>query len=216
MREPYTELKALIDYLQTVYTKLTEEWKEVSSVNFSMKRTTVADIYTDDVIYTNIQEYLQFLNSRSAAITFDFSFICRYNVTARVKAKNSIEYKLKNYMTDKHEHGKIPVNKCLNDLFGVRIFLEDRLEYSEINQFVQETYKGKYRCIDSSKLEYKATHIYFKENNESFPWELQIWNKEESKENFESHKRYKQEYTSWEKELKEGGINDDKALYNNE
>ncbi len=50
--------------------------------------------------------------------------------------------------------------------------------------------------------------MYFKEDNYSFQWELQIWNDCDVDGNFASHKKYKQEYTTWEKESKEGGLID--------
>lgn len=37
---------------------------------------------------------------------------------------------------------------------------------------------------------------------------LQIWNQCDAEGNFASHKKYKQEYTLWEKENREGGIVD--------
>ena len=56
------------------------------------------------------------------------------------------------------------------------------------------------KCIDSSKKAYKATHIYFKQDNWNFQWELQIWNKENEINNINSHEKYKQGYVKWEKE----------------
>lgn len=48
---------------------------------------------------------------------------------------------------------------------------------------------------------YIATHVYFKgRGNESFRWELQIWQDRFRKSNYESHLKYKQEYTVWEGE----------------
>ena len=208
MRSVFDELKDLIDYIQTVYTEITNEWFHGESAKINLKKSQVSDIDVDETIYKSIMEYVQLLNERSAGITLQLSFVCSYQVTARVKAQNSIEYKIQNYKTDRHEFGKIPINKCVNDLFGVRIILESPLTFKEIHRFVEETYQGKYRCIDSSKLDYKAVHLYFKENNQSFPWELQIWNRCDVESNFASHKKYKQEYTTWEKESKEGGIID--------
>ena len=208
MRSVFDELKDLIDYIQTVYTEITNEWLHGESAKINLKKSQVSDIDVDGTIYKSIMEYVRLLNERSAGITLQFSFVCSCQVTARVKAQNSIEYKIQNYKTDRHEFGKIPINKCVNDLFGVRIILESPLTFKEIHAFVEETYQGKYRCIDSSKLDYKAVHLYFRENNQSFPWELQIWNRCDVESNFASHKKYKQEYTTWEKESKEGGIID--------
>lgn len=62
--------------------------------------------------------------------------------------------------------------------------------------------------MDSSKKEgnYKAIHVYFNKDNYAFPWELQIWNKQDEENNLESHKKYKQDYIKWESENKGGNI----------
>lgn len=208
MRCVFDDLKNLIDYIQTVYTEITNDWQHSENVPINLKRSRVCNIDVDGTIYTSIMQYVQLLNERSADITLKLSSICSCPVTARVKAQNSIEYKIQNYKTERHEFGKIPIIKCINDLFGVRMILQSPLTFEEILAFVQKTYQNKYRCIDSSKRDYKAVHLYFKENNLSFPWELQIWNKCDVESNFTSHKKYKQEYTTWEKEIKEGGIID--------
>lgn len=206
MRNVFDDLKTLIDYIQSVYTEVTSEWLRMANTKINLKKSRVADISIGGTIYKSIMEYVQLLNERSAGISLQLSSVCSCQVTARVKAHNSIEYKIQNYKTDQHEFGKIPINKCVNDLFGVRIFLETPLTFDEIRTFVEDTYQGKYRCIDSSKFDYKAIHLYFRENNQSFPWELQIWDKCDADSNFASHKKYKQEYITWEKEGKEGGI----------
>ncbi len=213
MKSSFDELKNLIDYIQTVYIEISHEWLIDAGVKIHLKKSQVADIQVADInvdgnIYKSVLEYVQLLNERSAGIILQLSSVCSCPVTARVKTQNSIEYKIQNYKTDAHENGKVPINKCLNDLLGIRIILEYPLTFEEINLFLQKEYPGKYRCIDSSKLDYRAVHLYFKEGNTSFPWELQIWNKCDANSNFASHKKYKQEYTRWEKESKEGGIID--------
>ncbi len=65
-------------------------------------------------------------------------------------------------------------------------------------KIVEEKYDHKFKCIDSSKNDYVATHIYFKKDNYNFQWELQIWDKKHEKFNYLSHKEYKQMYTDWE------------------
>lgn len=94
-------------------------------------------------------------------------------------------------------------------MFSVRIILNSQLTFQSIKEFVLDKFPYVDRCIDSSKGEYKATHIYFKLDNYSFPWELQVWNRHDENSNLISHKKYKQEYTLWEKENKEGGILND-------
>lgn len=206
MKSVFNELKELIDYIQSVYSMVTDEWLQNAREKINLKKTHVCDIDADGAIYQSIMEYVQLLNERSADITLRLFSVCSCQVTARVKTQNSIEYKIQNYKSEQHECGKIPINKCINDLFGVRIILDTPLSFEEVRMFIEEVYQKKYRCIDSSKLDYKATHLYFREDNQSFPWELQIWNRCDVESNFASHKKYKQEYTTWEKESKEGGI----------
>ena len=100
--------------------------------------------------------------------------------------------------------GEVPLNKCFNDLYGIRIIFPQSISYKEIKKFVDEKYKGKLKCYNASKGKYIATHIYFKNGNNSFQWELQIWNKENEKNNINSHEQYKQGYTKWEEENKGG------------
>lgn len=207
MSDDLGELKRLIDYIQTAYTEITGEWMRGADTTINLKKSLVTDIDFDGPVYESIMGYIRFLNGKSAAITLPLSSVCSRPVTSRVKAPNSIESKIQNYKTERHESGRVPVNKCVNDLFGVRIILETPLTFEEIRAFIKGTYRGKYKCIDSSKFEYKAVHLYFKENNQSFPWELQIWNRRDADSNFASHKKYKQGYTTWEKERQEGGIN---------
>ena len=195
--------------LNSPYTEITDEWLRETPTKTNLKNALVADIDADGIIYKSIMEYVQLLNEKSADITLPLASVCSCKVTARVKAQNSIEFKIQNYKTERHEFGKIPINKCINDLFGIRIFLREPLTFDEVYSFIEDTYPNRYRCIDSSKFDYKAVHLYFKENNQSFPWELQIWNMCDMDSNFSSHKKYKQEYTAWEKESKEGGIIND-------
>lgn len=207
MSDSYNELKSLIDYIQEMYLIITDIWeKQDTTLKINLKTSLVSHINDNDLIYKYICDYVNFLNEQSSDILLGLSSVCSYKVNARIKTYNSIEYKIQNYTTEKHGNGKIPINKCFNDLFGVRIFLEEPLTFEKIYDFIKNDYKGKYKCIDSSKLDYKATHIYFKKNNQTFQWELQIWNKCDTENNFDSHKKYKQEYTNWEKESKEGGI----------
>ena len=205
----YDELKALIDYVQSVYDEITNIWQEQAICKINLKKSQVKDIDIDGKIYSTINEYVKLLNKQSSIVFIQLPSICSSQVTARVKAQNSIELKIQNYKTAKHEFGKVSINKCFNDLFGVRIILKNPLSYDEITAFIKQTYDDKYKCIDSSKLEYKATHLYFKQGNTNFQWELQIWNECDRENNLKSHKKYKQEYTTWEKESKEGGIVND-------
>lgn len=206
MNDVFDDLKALIDCVESVYTSVTEEWIASSGTKINLKKTCVSDISSDSAIYKAISEYVRLLNAHSAEVSLQLASACDCPVTARVKAQNSIEFKIYNYKTARHEFGRVPISKCFNDLFGIRIILSPAQSFSQILSFIENTYSGKYKCIDSSKDDYRAVHLYFKRDNQSFQWELQIWNDLDKDGNFASHKQYKQEYTYWEKETKEGGI----------
>lgn len=118
----------------------------------------------------------------------------------RIKKENSVEQKLDNYLR-KAQKGKVPMSKTLNDLFGLRLIAEETTHH-EINDFIASNFEN-LKCIDSSKGDYKATHIYFNYNNNTFQWELQVWSKENETSNKTSHSKYKQSYTIWEDEMSE-------------
>lgn len=61
------------------------------------------------------------------------------------------------------------------------------------------------KCIDSTKGEYVAIHIYFgNDDNTKFQWELQVWDEKHEISNLDSHACHKQGYTKWEKDNEEG------------
>lgn len=201
----WEELKIAIDSIQKLYTEITKLWVEQENTRINLKRTLVSEIETDNEIYKQVFRYVHFLNNHSADMIL---FVCGTEpnpISARIKTKNSIAYKIKNYRTERHGFGKTPINKCLNDLFGLRIILNVTVTFDQIDSFIKHEYGSKYRCINSSKLDYKAIHLYFKENNYTFPWELQIWNQCDKENNLASHAKYKQGYTKWEHENEEGG-----------
>ena len=42
---------------------------------------------------------------------------------------------------------------------------------------------------------YKAIHVYFKnQNNVYFPWELQIWDEKDKKQNIQAHRSQKRKF----------------------
>ena len=199
------ELSKLIDFIQQKYDILLIKWEQsdlYESIN--QKNNLVIDINKNDNMLNTILNYRAFINDNNLDLKMAFNELnLNSEINTRVKAQNSIEYKINNYMTAKHEYGRIPINKCFNDLYGIRIIFEQDIDHNDIKEFIRNKYKGKLKCIDSSKEEgYIATHVYFKKDNYSFLWELQIWDKTHEKSNIALHEQYKQEYTKWEKENK--------------
>lgn len=120
------ELEKLINFIIKKYDEINLEWDKNENNKLNMKRTQVVDVYIDKEKLNYIFSYRNFINDKFSYIFNELQqlvFSC--NVTSRVKALNSIQYKIENYRLN-HENGKIPIKKCLNDLLGFRIiFLDD-------------------------------------------------------------------------------------------
>lgn len=211
------ELNELIIFTQEKYNALTKQWNNSNLyTTVNLRNTTVKEINDNNEILNTILNYRSFINNYGLELKLNFNNLnINSEINTRVKAQNSIEYKINNY-TKSHENGNIPIYKCLNDIYGIRIIFKEEINYETIKNFIKTKYNKKLKCIDSSKeVGYVATHIYFQKNNFSFPWELQIWDKKHEKSNILLHEQYKQDYAKWEKENK--GVNQfDNTLHNNE
>lgn len=197
MNKELNRLKNVIDYIQYVYDSVNDEWISYRATPVNLKKKQVKDIGNDINIQKYIYEYNSFLSERDIHIKIMFEY---NDVRARIKTINSYTSKIEKY-NNNNFNGSIPIKKCLNDMLGMRIILNEHYSYEMISNYINSTFYDKYKCIDSSKQSYKATHLYFQTDNFSFPWELQIWNREDEKNNIESHKIYKQEYTDWENNI---------------
>lgn len=125
-------------------------------------------------------------------------------IQSRVKQAPSIQHKWEKYATsEKHRFGNIPLKKCMNDIMGYRFLINDRKSLIPV---IEEYIEGKnqlnknskiintIKFHDSTKLDYRASHLYFFEGNFTFPWELQIWDFDDYVTNQQSHAKYKQDY----------------------
>lgn len=195
------ELCEIIKEIMRQYSIINECLKNASFYNpLNLKRKTIKDVYNDNKFYIYISKFRDYLNDN---ITESSNSIIncqsKYRVTTRVKTLNSIQYKIKNYYMN-HENGNIPIKKCLNDIFGIRIIINDDLNINIID-YISVAFPN-IKVINSSKMNYKAIHVYFGNeiDNTCFQWELQIWNESDEQTNLKSHNIYKQDYVKWEKE----------------
>lgn len=155
----------------------------------------------DNLFLQLISDYRKKLLQYAAYNELEFKYN-ELTLRSRTKETTSIINKLKYYLVGKKEEGKIPINKCLNDLFGFRIH---PMNFDYNNECFQETceklkqiYKNRIDFMDSSKGEYKAFHIYlYGEKWSYFPWEIQIWCFSDLEQNDKSHKKHKQEHKDW-------------------
>lgn len=151
-----------------------------------------------------IQKYQDSLNKLIVYLDYDFDYR-HLDFRMRIKQKDSIINKLFYYKHGKDEKGGIPLNKCLNDLLGFRIMIND-FDHTceEALQLRDDLRLNDYKmfCYDASKGNYRATHIYFYGDNKYFPWEMQLWNPKDEETNELSHKDHKnkREYITWPQE----------------
>lgn len=200
----FKKLDSLIEQILELHKNISYKWQKTGNPSLvNLKKTCITNIKNDDTLLNLVWKYQDFITLAEEILSFIFSLSeSDQVVNTRIKTKNSIEYKIEHYFLY-HENGHIPINKCLNDLFGIRVILSGKFSHADILKHIIEQYP-KLRCIDSSKADYIATHVYFKSDNFSFPWELQIWKTEDRNKNLNSHRKYKQEYTHWEEESKGG------------
>jgi len=195
------EVYKLIEYIMLMHNKINDMWKKSNDYYpLNMKTCRVHDIYNDEKLLFYVFNYRNFINKHTINIIEDIQTLKLNNsVDTRVKALNSIQDKISKY-ENKKEKGKIPIKKCLNDIYGLRIILNDDITYENIKEYVENKY-DKLKCILAYREKYKAVHVYFgTSDNKNFQWELQIWNKKDKKNNLISHFKYKQAYTKWEKD----------------
>ena len=193
------ELKQIISSILKKYECFSQEWEQTKMfIPLNMNKIEIDDIYNDENILTYIFQYRDFMNDNYVSLTDSIRIQNRDNI--RIKALNSIQDKIYRYEFLKEEKGKIVLKKCLNDIVGFRYIFDEELSFEEIRNFIESNFDG-IKCIYAKRDKYKAIHIYFgNNNNKRFQWELQLWNKKDEENNYNSHYKHKQAYTKWEKD----------------
>jgi len=205
----YNEIKSLIYEINNIHNTFSKNWNEKFNtypLNLNKKQVRdVCNILYDDIFFihetffSNLREYMTKLDELIVSLDLDYTYN-NFDFRSRVKQKESVVNKLKYYMVGKEGRGAYSINKCLNDLLGFRIVVEEFNHNCEIfDKICLEIQSDvNIKKINSSKNGYIGTHIYFYgNNNQFFPWELQVWNPTHAKSNDYSHSMYKQEYTKW-------------------
>lgn len=209
------ELEQIVKFIIEEHKKSNEKWRNSEYYfKLNLNKIEVKDIPNSEYL-ENILNYREFININNVDLMEELKdkfTVGNTKILNRVKLKNSVEDKIAQYNTERHENGNIPVNKCLNDLFGVRAIYDSDVNFDEIHNFIKEKFpNNQIRCVDrnikndNGILTYKAVHLYVKEDNFNFQWELQIWDRKNELMNFNSHEEYKQRYTAWEQDNK-GGV----------
>ena len=207
------KLEVLVHKIISLHEQLSCEWIDFCRNNdivlFNQKKEKVAHIEKYPEIMDSIRAYVEYLNERGFVNTFEYAEE-GFTVTSRVKNVNSINEKYEEYCNFRDEKGEVQINKCFNDLFGIRVIIDcGELDFDDISNrfgnrgFVIEEKNERHTTLGHS---YIATHIYFKYENEeyknkTFRWELQIWKSQNETSNQDSHKNHRYRYKEWESEL---------------
>ncbi len=197
-------LENLINQILDLHSYITKNWPlDKNYQKLNMVKTRVHDVYNNQDIFFRILNYRDFLIKNNVDAYFN-SLNDNY-IEARIKNKNSIQYKIESYTNSKeHEYGHIPLKKCLNDIFGIRIILKDGSQEDIWNWLKTRFSSLKITNSNKNKGDYRAIHVYFGNgNNNIYQWELQIWLDKDKENNYISHEKYKQDYVKWENE---GGV----------
>lgn len=189
--------------INNLHKKTSTEWIKNQEDTFNLKRKQVRHICSEKT--TIDQFFLDYMNRYcNELMTVQFSPVLiglsnEYNLTTRIKHPDSRISKMLHYRFYKSEQGCVNLNKCLNDLFGLRIIVNDFNHTEEsINYLNNLLENSAIKVHNSCKHDYKATHLYFfNGSNHFFPWELQIWNQSDFETNIKSHAQHKQGYTKW-------------------
>ena len=130
------ELDKIISVIMESYNEINKKWQQTDKYqSLNMKKIKVDDVYNDESLLAYVFKYREFINDNVSTVVNSIQK-CNFEniVNSRVKAYNSIQYKIQNYESN-HENGKIPLKKCLNDIFGLRIIFEEPIDYFKIKKF---------------------------------------------------------------------------------
>jgi len=186
-------LAPLIDDIWNLNERFTLAFAEnVDLSRYNFMKLGVSKMLEDkELVYNIIPSYTKFINTSRDLIESDlFIYSVQYNIRYRVKIDDTIYAKLKHYARKEKDLGTLPLDKCLNDIFGVRIILPNaRDELSEILALLESKKKQRhiFRYVKRDLEKYHAVHCYMYPNKHSFPWELQIWDSRDVQQNTYSH-----------------------------
>lgn len=195
------ELKLLILRIIKENELINDKWKKSENYKpLNMDKKLVSDLYNYPMLLSIVFDYRDLILKTvdNPSIMFlEPNF--ESDISSRLKNVNSIQFKIEDYYKN-HQKGKIPINKCLNDILGIRIILKEVTTLKNIIDYIKAEFP-ELKVINSSKKDYKAIHVYFgKGNNYVFQWELHSWLEKDEINNLLSHHKYKQDYIKWEKE----------------
>lgn len=210
------ELEKSIITLNEVHKKFSQEFYQENNFDYNLRRMDVKLAFNERVFSLKFLNYIEAYITKLSdytAVNDQLDSISALNLgdfRTRIKQKDSVLNKLVAYRDQKEKvNGGLIMQKCLNDLFGARLVISD-FDYNDkkMLQCVKRLSDDLplMRFYFRNKEGYKGLHIYFKnKNNHYFPWELQLWNADDEKNNEFAHKKHKSKraYISWPQKYQE-------------
>lgn len=188
------------------YFKYCDEWDKLCDKKINLNKKQICDIYNlkNGEIVPEFKDYIDSFSEIAEDLKFELlcdlgenvEFTEDFKFTSRIKTRESLIQKILKKMRE--DDGKFSIKKCINDLLGLRIIDIDYKDNKEHIDSILEELKS--NGINIRNIErnlstgYKAYHIYIIRNNNTFPIEVQIWDKEHEEKNIELHSKHKEEY----------------------
>ena len=188
MENEVASVKEIIGEINRIHVEYSVDYFETGKVQKVNLSRTIAHVPINHIfsyrlnLHESINDYLI-----KAAISIRYFY--------RVKTRESIESKIERFsaMADQY-----PVNNWMNDIFGARIILDETVinEILEIIDTWQDEF-GLKNWYMRDKDGYRGLHVYFKnKSNFFFPWELQIWDRQDIDNNIKSHEKQKRGFVT--------------------
>lgn len=177
------KVERLIFEINTIHIKYSEEYFESGKLAKVNLNHTFAKAPVDEILKYRLNLHESINDYLMVADVSDISYFYR------VKTSESILDKIERF-TKRPTKG-YPVNSVLNDIFGARVILPTSVitEVMDCLDDWKEEYGLKNWYLKDTE-DYTGIHLYFKNKSHFYyPWELQIWDKNDISRNIESHKR---------------------------
>lgn len=203
--ESISRLYRLIEDVQTEYDRVTALWTDHASSEsidlHNLRRIRVKHFHDTPGLKEETVLYRDFITDNLNDTVFLSHDLTEFKASYRIKTDDSISDKIDRYIANPDLLGNTPLNRCLNDLCGIRAVSNFDTDTDKLIARISEQYPD-LKVLDSSKtwkddVIYVAVHIYFSGSNRTFPWELQIWSDSDAPLNFASHRAHKERYARW-------------------
>ncbi|RRQ98397.1 hypothetical protein [Enterococcus faecalis] len=208
--------KAILD-INNLHSSISKSYFKQDSIN--LRTVCVKDVVDAETgkitehFLKYIDDYYYQLNIAlvKSDFEYDYSF---WDARMRIKQKESVRNKLYHYQIN-HNQGEVPIQKCLNDLLGFRLVIDEfDCKSDEIISFLEGVKNdlNLMKWYTRDKEGYQGTHLYFKNaKNIYFPWELQLWTTEKVLTNEKAHEKHveKRSYIDWPKQYKKANLRKD-------